>query len=685
MMLRSNLEKSKELQNLNYTGSQEEKREIQTTLSQIAQLAAKVDGQISDLKKPETPKSQNFSTRPVESSEKNNEKPEWNEKVILTFDDSLKNSLDIARHLEQKGITNYRFYGEAATAIRSEVLRDMGIFKNRDSRKLTPGKWLTEYVDKKRGSMSRENYMREYMIKGSESEGTNYLAKGEEIRKMYQSLYPNNWLIKIEETFGYHAAMLHPSPIDTKNHIQWWKPDQIAEDIETYETFIRAWLNIPQFQVRHLRTPGGGGFGFDTTRRDETNARKLTDTVKKIRPNATWEMWDVDSHDSDKTVKYVNYAETARLTIATINDPFDKKFTPQNKAIVLMHSNHYEQKDLGKIDTMTREIKDAYNANKTESNEHRLAQKQAIVKVENAWVRYYPGTESFAKVIAKLEKGTTVFVKRRVNGSDGWLEIESGSPKIETGYMHESQLKSAKDTEQDSLTTAPIATPPSIETIRDMIQEIPEKYRHYFTSEDRKFISSTISNFANNIDRSKDQYLIAVDRGNKQFAALLFFKASTNTFEIVGNFGTKVSTGKEDVSSRSWATPLGLYDLKPYTDKRERMGKPEWRSDGKGGGFGPKGSRVFHLGHVDVHSPYPDGKGGRAKASIAMHKTSRGALSLLGKRAASHGCIRASDEFIDLLDKQRLTDSSHGRYIVVGDSDNDNRPKYAGDFENIDK
>ncbi|KKQ70278.1 MAG: hypothetical protein US92_C0010G0010 [Candidatus Peregrinibacteria bacterium GW2011_GWA2_38_36] len=54
MMLRSNLEKSKELQrqNLNYTGSKEERREIQTTLAQIAQLASKVDIQISTLEKP---------------------------------------------------------------------------------------------------------------------------------------------------------------------------------------------------------------------------------------------------------------------------------------------------------------------------------------------------------------------------------------------------------------------------------------------------------------------------------------------------------------------------------------------------------------------------------------------------------------------------------------------------------
>ena len=41
--------------------------------------------------------------------------------------------------------------------------------------------------------MSREEYMREKMIKGPEGQGTDYLKNGEELRKYFQEKYPGNW------------------------------------------------------------------------------------------------------------------------------------------------------------------------------------------------------------------------------------------------------------------------------------------------------------------------------------------------------------------------------------------------------------------------------------------------------------------------------------------------------------
>ena len=46
------------------------------------------------------------------------ETPEWNREIAFTFDDSLAGSAAIISHLESQGITNYRFYGEAGTAIK---------------------------------------------------------------------------------------------------------------------------------------------------------------------------------------------------------------------------------------------------------------------------------------------------------------------------------------------------------------------------------------------------------------------------------------------------------------------------------------------------------------------------------------------------------------------------------------
>ena len=59
-----------------------------------------------------------------------------------------------------------------------------------------------------------------------------------------------------------------------------------------------------------------------------------------------------------------------------------------------------------------------------------------------------------------------------------------------------------------------------------------------------------------------------------------------------------------------------------------------------------------------------------------MHKTSRGSLGYLGKVSKSHGCIRAADGFIDLLEKKKLLDSNFGHHVVVGDSSTNNESKY---------
>lgn len=594
--------------------------------------------------------------------------PEWNKYITLTFDDSLRNSYEIMTHLLANGVTNFRFYGEAGTAMRPEVLRDMGVVGLVDSRKLTPGKWLTEYVDKKRGNLTREEYMRRYMIKNSPSQGTDYLANGDRIRTFFQKKYPENWLQKLEETFCYHAALIHPHPIDKKNHIQYWSSDQIMEDIETFETFMRAWLNIPEFKVRHLRTPAGGAFGYDGDFNNSwytgtDNAQKLVSTVDQFRPGAKWDMWTTDSEDALRRGK-VDYKGVGQLAVSNIENPTQRQYLPSTN-LVLMHSNYYDQDNIWKVDRTISEIGTAFGEKYPWAKEENVVKKAATISVSMAYVRSRPEDGPESKVVAKMKSGERIFVQERAPGLLGWLKITWGKDD-RIGYIRDTQAK---------LDTRKLpAKLPSFEKIRGEMESIDPKYRHVFSQEDRKFIFDTVASSARTMDWSRTQYLVVVDRAS-QFAALVYYSYKQNQYYIVGDFGTKTSTGKQDVANRTWATPRGVYDRKPLEDIRKAQERPEWRASGTGGGgFGPAGSRIFVLGQVDVNSPY--GK----PLSVALHKTNRASISKLGEVAASHGCVRTSDDFIDILDRNFLIDGDYGRYVIVGDSAG---RSYEGDFNQL--
>lgn len=532
------------------------------------------------------------------------ETPAWNKEIVLTFDDSLKGSEDIIQRLEKQGITDYRFFAEFATALKTDVLKDMGISgNNKYSNKITPGKWLTEYIDRKRGSMLRTDYIRQHMLKdGADGKSTDYKSMGSRIRAKFQQLYPTNWMDKLQETFAYHAAILHPlNTSDRRNHVQHWTPEQIKEDILTFEEFMKAWLGVDDFKVRYLRPPVGGGFGFDKAwkgRAGMGNAAKLVNVLKEFRPDAKWQLWNVDSGDTRVRGGNVNSINLANRVVANLSRSGTRDYEPQDKIVVLMHTKYYSGANGHRLDSLVGQIDKKYD----EREARKVAPAPAPVRPERV----------------------------------------SRAGEI----------------------------PTYDETVKGM-EWVKEKYRHYFTGDDKQFISNTIQKFRSKlVDQNKDQYLVVVDRA-KQFAALVFFAAATGEYKVVGNFGAMTSTGKQNPSAKSWATPMGVFNLKPFYEKRIAAGKKEWRTQGTGhAGFGPRGSRVFHLGYVDVNSRW-----GR-NASIAMHKTDRGSQRHLGETSKSHGCIRMADGFIDLLDKKKLLDSDFGHHLIVGDSSTGNEPKY---------
>ena len=366
---------------------------------------------------------------------------------------------------------------------------------------------------------------------------------------------------KIGETFAYHAAFLHPFPQDTQNHIQYWTPEQIKEDIVTYETFIRAWLNIPNFKVSHLRAPEGGGFGYDKDcgRGWDTgtgNAQKMTDAVSSFRPGATWDNWTVSSHD---TTEDLQYGKIAHESIAAIGKPKNRPYAPKENLLVL-HANKYPAEELYKIDRLAQSMGEAYLEAHPEKVNSFKVEKGASVVTDGAWVRSAPeqGKEGRGTVIATLPKNSRVFVNKIVPGMPEWVEVVWGKNDGDVGFIKLSQLKLDSHEKPAKI--------PTMAEVKAQMETIPAYQRHIYTPEDKRFILSTIS--SKPLDKSKDQYLVCIDRA-KQYAAIVFFNKSTQKYEVVGDFGGGVSTGKQNITDDKnpgndrWATPTGTYDLLP--------------------------------------------------------------------------------------------------------------------------
>jgi lipoprotein-anchoring transpeptidase ErfK/SrfK len=130
-------------------------------------------------------------------------------------------------------------------------------------------------------------------------------------------------------------------------------------------------------------------------------------------------------------------------------------------------------------------------------------------------------------------------------------------------------------------------------------------------------------------------YIVYVNKdSSEQYLALLHYDESTNTFEIVG--ADKVSTASVDRFNKPYETPTGVHRINRIGDAKV-WGKP----------YGSPGHEVYDLSE---------------KKGISFHPTNE--PELLGK-TASHGCIRMTNEFNDLLDKHNVLDVNGS--VVVGE------------------
>ena len=188
------------------------------------------------------------------------------------------------------------------------------------------------------------------------------------------------------------------------------------------------------------------------------------------------------------------------------------------------------------------------------------------------------------------------------------------------------------------------------------------------------------------------QFIALVDRNPNVQSPLLYWGSATRGWGFVG--AASVSTGLPG-RYEHFTTPLGVFD--------HSMANPDFRAKGTKNargfrGYGVKGMRVYDFGWVE--SPRGWGNGAMGKLRLQMHATDPQLAEPKLGTAQSEGCVRISttlNNFIDrhgLLDadydrlsaegvplwvlrNDRIPTSTPGRYMVVVDSNLQQRPEWS--------
>ena len=194
------------------------------------------------------------------------------------------------------------------------------------------------------------------------------------------------------------------------------------------------------------------------------------------------------------------------------------------------------------------------------------------------------------------------------------------------------------------------------------------------------------------IELSAAQYVVVVDRSGWVQAIFLFHRSRDGDWRLVG--ASPVSTGLPGTFDH-FETPTGVFDHSPAN--------MDFRAEGtfnENGirGYGLKGMRVFDFGWQRVPKGWGDGN--VIEMRLQMHATDPDALEQRLGTAQSKGCIRIPATLNKLLDHYGVLDAAYeaatsaghnlwvlhkdrepvegpGRWLVVVDSERDDRPDWA--------
>lgn len=188
------------------------------------------------------------------------------------------------------------------------------------------------------------------------------------------------------------------------------------------------------------------------------------------------------------------------------------------------------------------------------------------------------------------------------------------------------------------------------------------------------------------------QYVVIVDRDPNVQALLLYWRSEHGEFRLIGV--SPVSTGRPG-SFEHFETPLGVFDHS--TDNLDFRAEGTRNSEGIRG-YGVKGMRIYDLGWQRV--PRGWGDGAVSEMRLQMHATDPDLLEQRLGSVQSKGCIRIPATLNQLIDHYGLLDADYnqalregrtlwmldaqrepvpdpGRYVIVVDSERQDRPEWA--------
>jgi hypothetical protein len=190
----------------------------------------------------------------------------------------------------------------------------------------------------------------------------------------------------------------------------------------------------------------------------------------------------------------------------------------------------------------------------------------------------------------------------------------------------------------------------------------------------------------------QSQYVVVVDRDPNVQALLLYWRSEYGEFRLIG--ASPVSTGRPG-SFEHFETPLGVFDHS--TENLDYRAEGTRNSEGIRG-YGVKGMRIYDLGWQRV--PRGWGDGAVSEMRLQMHATDPDLLEPRLGSVQSKGCIRIPATLNKLIDHYGLLDADYnqalqeertlwmldaqrdpvpdpGRYVIVVDSEREDRPEWA--------
>jgi hypothetical protein len=188
------------------------------------------------------------------------------------------------------------------------------------------------------------------------------------------------------------------------------------------------------------------------------------------------------------------------------------------------------------------------------------------------------------------------------------------------------------------------------------------------------------------------QYVVVVDRNPNVQALLLYWRSGHGEFRLIG--ASPVSTGRPG-SFEHFETPLGVFNHS--TDNLDFRAEGTRNSEGIRG-YGVKGMRIYDLGWQRV--PRGWGDGAVSEMRLQMHATDPDLLEQRLGSVQSKGCIRIPATLNKLIDHYGLLDADYnqalregrtlwmldaqrepvpdpGRYVIVVDSERQDRPEWT--------